>query len=71
MSELNLGHHEGAARVVEWMMRDGRHSTRSSKHGPHERIGPHSLRGVAEPQEAFALILNLANQDEAASWRVK
>src|SRR5260221_12209428 len=30
--ERNL-HHEGAARVVEWMMRDGRHVTRMREFG--------------------------------------
>jgi adenylate cyclase len=36
-----------------------------------ESIGRHTLRGVAEPQEAFAPILNLGNQDEAMGWRVR
>src|SRR5260370_34395408 len=33
MSGGEIGHHEGAARVVEWMMRDGRHSTHMREFG--------------------------------------
>ena len=33
MSERPSGHHEGAARVVEWMMRDGRHLTHMREFG--------------------------------------
>jgi adenylate cyclase len=33
MSERATGHHDGAARVVEWMMRDGRHLTHMREFG--------------------------------------
>ena len=33
MSELEIGHHDGAARVVAWMMRDGRHLTHMREFG--------------------------------------
>ena len=33
MSELATGHHDGAARVVAWMMRDGRHLTHMREFG--------------------------------------